>query len=108
MGEGTIETLSAFVQRSQPGIRGFSPQNLWRMRQFYDTYRDQPVLSPLVRELPWTHHMLILGQSKTEEEREFYIRLAVREKWGKRELERQFRAARLSGRSSIRQKSRRW
>ncbi len=92
-GKGTIETLSAFVQRSQSGIRGFSPQNLWRMRQFYETYRDQSVLSPLVRELPWTHHMLILGQSKTEEEREFYIRLAVREKWGKRELERQIGAA---------------
>ena len=92
-GKGTIETLSVFVQRSQPGIRGFSPQNLWRMRQFYETYRDQPVLSPLVRELPWTHHMLILGQSKTEEEREFYIRVAIREKWGKRELERQIGAA---------------
>ncbi len=91
-GKGTITNLSAFLQRAQPGIRGFSAQNLWRMRQFYETYRGQPILSPLVRELPWTHHMLILSYSKHDEEREFYIRMAIREKWGKRELERQLRA----------------
>lgn len=94
-GEATIEKLSAFIQRSQPGLRGFSAPNLWRMRQFYEAYRDQPILSPLVRELPWTHHLLILGHSKQAEEREFYLRLAIREKWGKRELERQLRAGRF-------------
>lgn len=36
-GKGTIVALAAFIQRAQPGFRGFSPQNLWRMRQFYDT-----------------------------------------------------------------------
>ena len=92
-GKGTIESLSSFVQHAQPGIRGFSPQNLWRMRQFYETYREQPILSPLVRELPWTHHMIIMGQCRREEEREFYIRLAISEKWGKRELERQISAS---------------
>ncbi len=91
-GKGTIESLSSFVQHAQPGIRGFSPQNLWRMRQFYETYREQPILSALLRELPWTHHMIIMGQSKMDEEREFYIRLTIREKWSSRELERQFRA----------------
>jgi predicted nuclease of restriction endonuclease-like (RecB) superfamily len=90
-GKGTIANLSAFVQAAQPGIRGFSPPNVWRMRQFYETYRDQPILSPLVRELPWTHHLLILSHSKRQEEREFYLRLAIHEKWGKRELERQLR-----------------
>jgi predicted nuclease of restriction endonuclease-like (RecB) superfamily len=58
--------------------------------QFYEAYQEQQILSALLRELPWTHHMLILGRSKIEEEREFYIRLAIREKWSSRELERQF------------------
>jgi predicted nuclease of restriction endonuclease-like (RecB) superfamily len=89
-GKGTIQNLAAYLQKAQPGIRGFSPQNIWRMRQFYEAYQEQQVLSALLRELPWTHHMLILGRSKTEEEREFYIRLAIREKWSSRELERQF------------------
>lgn len=94
-GKGTIETLSVYVQKAQPGIRGFSPQNLWRMRQFYETYSDQPILSALLRELPWTHHLLILGYAKREEEREFYIRMVIREKWSSRELERQLRAGRF-------------
>jgi predicted nuclease of restriction endonuclease-like (RecB) superfamily len=63
------------------------------MRQFFEAYRDDRKVSPLVRQLPWTHHLIILGQSKRPEEREFYLRLAIRERWGKRELERQLRAA---------------
>jgi len=63
------------------------------MRQFYEAYRDsQKILSSLLRELPWTHHMLILGHSKQEEEREFYIRMAIHEKWSSRELERQLKS----------------
>ena len=91
-GKSTVQALSGYIQKKQPGIRGFSPQNLWRMRQFFETYRDQPKLSPLVRVLPWTHHLLILSYSKSEEEREFYMRVAAHERWSKRELERQLRA----------------
>ena len=63
------------------------------MRQFFAAYRDDPKLSPLVRVLPWTHNLIVLGQSKRPEEREFYLRMAVQEHWSKRELERQFRLA---------------
>jgi predicted nuclease of restriction endonuclease-like (RecB) superfamily len=70
------------------------------MRQFFEAYKGDEKVSPLVRQLPWTHHLLILGQSKRPEEREFYLRLAIRERWGKRELERQLRA----GPSSVPQK----
>ncbi len=94
-GKGTIEKLGIFLKVSQPGLRGFSPQNIWRMRQFYEAYRSQPILSALLRELPWTHHLIILSRSKMEEEREFYIRFAIREKWSSRELERQFNTARF-------------
>jgi predicted nuclease of restriction endonuclease-like (RecB) superfamily len=45
-------------------------------------------VSPLVTQLPWTHHLIILDQSERVEEREFYVRLAIREGWSKRELER--------------------
>lgn len=74
-------------------MRGFSARNLWRMMQFYETYRGQPKLSLLVTELSWTHNLLILTSCKRQEEREFYLRLAVREKWSKRVLERQLAAA---------------
>lgn len=92
-GKGTVEALADHIQRRQPGRSGFSASNLWRMRQFFETYRDQPKLAPLVRELSWTHNLLILGKCKRDEEREFYLRLCLRERWGKREIERQIAGA---------------
>jgi predicted nuclease of restriction endonuclease-like (RecB) superfamily len=92
-GQGTVAQLAEHIRNREPNARGFSPQNLWRMRQFYETYHDQPKLSPLVRELPWTHNLLIMSRSKRDEEREFYLRLAAREKWGKRQLQRQLDGA---------------
>ncbi len=92
-GDGTVDRLALFIARTQPGARGFSRPNLFRMRQFYEAYREEQIVSPLVRQLPWSHHLVILGQSKRPEEREFYVRLAIKERWSKRELERQFKAA---------------
>jgi predicted nuclease of restriction endonuclease-like (RecB) superfamily len=92
-GEGVVDDLARYIQRSQPNLRGFTRPNLFRMRQFYEAYRDGKKVSPLVRQLPWTHHLIILGRAKRPEQREFYVRLAVRERWTKRELERQLRAA---------------
>jgi hypothetical protein len=76
-----------------PGLRGFTRANLFRMRQFYEAYRDDEKVAPLARQLPWTHNLIILNQSQRPEEREFYLRQAIREKWSKRELERQFKTA---------------
>ena len=92
-GEGVVDQLAKYLKTTQPGLRGFTRPNLFRMRQFYATYRDDEKVSPLVRQLPWTHNLIILSQSKTPEEREFYLKTAIREKWSKRELERQFRGA---------------
>ncbi len=88
-----MEQLATHIAKSQPGLRGFTRRNLFRMRQFYDAYKGDEKVSPLVRQLSWTHNLIILGQSKRSEEREFYLRLAVQEKWSSRDLERQFKAA---------------
>jgi predicted nuclease of restriction endonuclease-like (RecB) superfamily len=92
-GAGVVDLLAGFIARTQPGLKGFSRQNMFRMRRFYEAYRDQPIVSALLRQLAWTHNLIILSQSKYPEEREFYLRLAAREKWSSRELERQFRTA---------------
>jgi predicted nuclease of restriction endonuclease-like (RecB) superfamily len=92
-GEGVIEQLARHLASTQPGLRGFSAQNIWRMRQFHEAYHGQEKLSPLVRELPWTHNLIILSRSKRPEEREFYLKMAAQEKWSKRELERQYDTA---------------
>lgn len=92
-GKNTVTSLADAIQARHPGMTGFSAQNLWRMRQFYETYRDATKLSTLLRELNWSHNLLILGKCKRMEEREFYLRLTVREKWSSRELERQIGSA---------------
>ena len=61
------------------------------MRKFYETYQGDEIVAPLLRQLPWTHNLIILNQSKRPEELEFYLRLAIREQWSKRELERQIK-----------------
>lgn len=92
-GDGVVDQLADHLAVTQPGLQGFTRRNLFRMRQFYDAYKDDEKVSPLVTQLPWTHNLIILGQSKRPEEREFYLRMAIREKWSKRELERQFNAS---------------
>jgi predicted nuclease of restriction endonuclease-like (RecB) superfamily len=76
-------------------MQGFSPQNTWRMKQFYETYKDSQILSSLLRELSWTNNLLVMSRAKTDEERLFYIRLAIDERYSSRELERQFNAMRF-------------
>jgi predicted nuclease of restriction endonuclease-like (RecB) superfamily len=92
-GDGVVDALARHLARTQPGLKGFSRQNLFRMKIFYETYHGDAIVSPLVRQLPWTHNLIILGQCKCHEEREFYLRTAIREQWGKRELERQIKGA---------------
>jgi predicted nuclease of restriction endonuclease-like (RecB) superfamily len=88
-GEGVVEELANYIAQTRPDIKGFTRRNLFRVRQFYETYRADTKVSALLTQLPWTHNLLILSQCKLPEEREFYLRLAVKEKWSSRELERQ-------------------
>jgi predicted nuclease of restriction endonuclease-like (RecB) superfamily len=92
-GEGVVVRLAEYIRKRDPNLRGFTRRNLFRMRQFYETYAGDPKVSPLVTQLPWTHNLTILGQAKRPEEREFYLRMAIQERWSKRELERQIRCA---------------
>jgi predicted nuclease of restriction endonuclease-like (RecB) superfamily len=92
-GEGVVEQLADFIAREHPDLKGYTRRNLFRMRQFYETYRGDEKVSPLVRQLPWTHNLMILSRCKRPEEREFYLRLTIQERWGKRELERQLGSA---------------
>jgi predicted nuclease of restriction endonuclease-like (RecB) superfamily len=88
-GEGVVEELARYIARRHPELKGFTRASLFRMRQCFDTYHPHPKVAPLVRQLPWSHNLLILGRCKRPEEREFYLRLATNQGWGKRELERQ-------------------
>jgi len=92
-GDGVVDRLAQFIARNEPGLRGFTRRNLFRMRQFYEAYRGNAIVSALLTQLPWTHQLIILNQSKRPEEREFYLRMAIQERWSSRQLERQLKTA---------------
>ena len=92
-GDGYMESLAEWIQGRFPGIKGFNRRGLYRMKQFYELYAGNEKVSPLVTQLSWTNHLLIMSSSKSDEEREFYIRLAIRERYSKRQLERQIQSA---------------
>ncbi len=92
-GQGVVRELAQYIAQNAPDIKGFSDKNLWRMKQFFETYRGDEKLSSLVRELPWTHNTIIFSRCKTAEERSYYLRQALVEKLSKRELERQIDTA---------------
>ena len=88
-GDAYIDAIASEIQDAFPGIKGFNRRGLYRMKQFYETYKDNEIVTPLVTQISWTNHLLILSGCKTDMEREFYIRLCVKENYSKRQLERQ-------------------
>lgn len=88
-GKSTVNQLSKYILSKKPGVRGYSAQNIWRMRQFYETYKDKKQFSTLLREITWSNNLHIMSKTKTDEEKFFYLKLAAKEKYSARELERQ-------------------
>ena len=88
-GDAYIDEISREIQEAFPGIKGFNRRGLYRMKKFYETYWDNEIVTPLLTQISWTNHLLIMSGCKTDEEREFYIRLCIKENYSKRQLERQ-------------------
>ena len=88
-GDAYIDSISEEIQSAFPGIKGFNRRGLYRMKQFYETYAGNEIVTPLVTQISWTNHLLIMSGCKSDEEREFYIRLCIKENYSKRQLQRQ-------------------
>lgn len=92
-GDKITTKAAEFMKNNYPEMRGFTKRNIERMVQFYKTYKDDEIATPLVTQLSWTNNLLILSGSKSEEERHFYLQLSVKENYSKRELDRQITSA---------------
>lgn len=118
-GDKTVQQLEDYIQNKYPDLKGYNRLGLYRMKRFYETYNSSPFVSPAVIQIEkaktpqsktvspvvtqlssdirrsmlcqisWTHHLVILSGTKTAAERQFYINLCIKERYGKRELERQ-------------------
>ena len=92
-GDKIIDEVAAYIAQNNQNLKGFNRRGLYRMKQFYETYKDDEFVTPLVTQISWTNHLLIMSGSKSAEERHFYMALCAREHYSKRELERQIDSA---------------
>ncbi|WP_294965794.1 PDDEXK nuclease domain-containing protein [uncultured Flavobacterium sp.] len=88
-GLSVVDELSNYLLINEPTLKGFSNKNIWRMKQFYQQYKDYPNLSTLLREISWSHNLAIFSRCKSIEEKEFYLKITKEENYSFRELERQ-------------------
>ena len=92
-GQGTVKTLAQLLQTREPGWKGFSAQNLWRMKQFFEAYEGDEELSTQLRELPWSANLHLLSKCKSRQERAFYLQWMLQEGWSVRQLAQQIDGA---------------
>lgn len=85
-GKAIVQQLAGDLQQEFPGVGGFSASNLWRMKAFYDAYQGVEKLAPVVREIAWSHNIIILERCSDPLEREFYIRMTRKFGWSKNVL----------------------
>lgn len=88
-GDAYIDNISVQIQSALPGIKGFNRRGLYRMKKFYETYKDDEFVTTLLSQISWSNHLAILSKAKSVEERHFYITLCIKENYSARELSRQ-------------------
>lgn len=82
-GKSVVENLSRDIQKEFPGIKGFGVSNMWDMARFYAEYRSNEILQPLVGEISWSKHIVILTKCKETQQRQFYILATKKYGWTK-------------------------
>ncbi len=92
-GDKIIDKAANFMKSNYPTVQGFNKRNLHRMVQFYKTYKGNQKVSTLLTQLSWSSNLLILSNTKTDAEREFYLNLAIKENYSVRELNRQLQSS---------------
>lgn len=80
-GKQIVSELATQLQ-TQYGSRGFQERNIRRMMQFADVFSDYSIVSQAATQLSWSHFIELLG-IKDELKREFYLGMAINERWGR-------------------------
>lgn len=88
-GSKVIDSIAIGINNTYPTLKGFDRRGLYRMMQFYETYKDNEIVSTLLSQISWSNNVMIMSGAKTMDEREFYIRLCIKNNYSARELNRQ-------------------
>jgi len=99
-GKSVVDMLAADLQKNFPGIEGFSPRNIWRMRAFYLAWacdepqpaaakpaREKQFLPQAVAEIPWGHNVTLLEKLKDSAQRIWYAQQTTVNGWSRSMLE---------------------
>ena len=92
-GKSIVKQLAAFIAINEPNTRGFSDKNLWRMKLFFETYQDKKEFHTLIQQISWSNNLHIFSKTKSDEEKVFYMHLALKENLDARSLERHINSA---------------
>lgn len=88
-GDKIVDKLEEFMKREYPTMKGFTRRGIYRMKQFYETYKDNENVSTLLTQISWSNNVIILSSTNSMEEKEFYIRMCIKNNYSARELDRQ-------------------
>lgn len=91
-GKSIVDDLSKDINKVVDGVTGYSPQNLWRMRQFYLEYKDKSELFKLALQIPWSQNLLIISKVSIEKERRYYLEATIKMSWSRAVLLNQIKA----------------
>jgi len=89
-GDKVVERAASYLLEKRPDLGSFTKRTLYRMVEFYKTYKGDEIVTPLVTQITWTNHLVILSRAKSPEERRFYVEKCVADPCSKRDLERLF------------------
>ena len=92
-GDKVVDEVAAYIVKENPDIKGFNRRGLYRMKQFYELYKDDEFVSTLLTQINWSNHLLIMSGAKSAEERHFYMQACIKERYSYRKLERQMDSA---------------
>lgn len=88
-GSKVIENISKEIKNKYPTLKGFEKRGLYRMIQFYETYIGNEIVSTLLTQISWSNNVMIISSTRSMEEKEFYIRMCIKNNYSTRELNRQ-------------------
>lgn len=85
-GKSVVELMSKDLKDEFGEKSGYSTQNLWYMRQFYNSYKDTANLQQLVGEIPWGTNIVIFTKCKDDIQKEYYIKNTIEYAWNRNVL----------------------
>jgi predicted nuclease of restriction endonuclease-like (RecB) superfamily len=88
-----IDTTSEVVSSPMAQIQNAGNQSNEIVSSAMTQFEISDIRDTLLTKITWTHHLTLISKTKNNDEREFYIKLAISENYSVKDLERQISSA---------------